>query len=173
MNYLKHKNKLNNTWWEGKTGIVVLDDIINNIVKYAYSHHIERLMYLGNFLLMLMVDPKEVHRIFMEWTIDSYDWVMVPNVMGMSQYSDGGIMMTRPYFASSNYIKKMSNYRKTKDSTWNIEWDNVYYNFIDKHQDLLRSNYATGRMVLHWDKKNDDNKTLVKENAKKVILRLT
>ena len=63
-------------------------------------------MYLGNILLLLMIDPKEVHRIFMEWTVDSYDWVMVPNVMGMSQYSDGGLMMTRPYFASSNYISK-------------------------------------------------------------------
>ena len=91
-----------------------MDDIIKNINKYAYSHHIERLMYLGNILLLLMIDPKEVHRIFMEWTVDSYDWVMVPNVMGMSQYSDGGLMMTRPYFASSNYISKMSTYGKTK-----------------------------------------------------------
>ena len=173
MNHLKHMNKLNNTWWEGNTGIIVLDDIINNIVKYAYSHHIERLMYLGNILLMLMVNPKEVHRIFMEWTIDSYDWVMVPNIMGMSQYSDGGIMMTRPYFASSNYIKKMSNYRKTKDSTWNVEWDSVYYNFINQHLKLLRSNYATSRMVLHWDRKDSKEKTYIKKTAKSIISRLT
>lgn len=173
MNHLKHMNKLNNTWWEGNTGIIVLDDIINNIVKYAYSHHIERLMYLGNILLMLMVNPKEVHRIFMEWTIDSYDWVMVPNIMGMSQYSDGGIMMTRPYFASSNYIKKMSNYRKTKDSTWNVEWDSVYYNFINQHLKLLRSNYATSRMVLHWDRKDSKEKTHINKTAKSIISRLT
>ena len=173
MNHLKHMNKLNNTWWEGNTGIIVLDDIISNINKYAYSHHIERLMYLGNILLMLMIDPKEVHRIFMEWTVDSYDWVMVPNVMGMSQYSDGGIMMTRPYFASSNYIKKMSNYRKTKDSTWNVEWDSVYYNFINQHLKLLRSNYATSRMVLHWDKKDKQQQNKLKQQAATIITRLT
>ena len=172
MNFLKHKNKLNNTWWEANTGIIVLDDIIKNINRYAYAHHIERLMYLGNILLMLMVDPKEVHRIFMEWTVDSYDWVMVPNIMGMSQYSDGGIMMTRPYFASSNYISKMSTYKKNKKNVWHQEWDAIYYNFINKHQDMLRKNYATSRMVLHWDKKTDNDKNNTVKLAKKVKKRL-
>lgn len=169
-NFMNHKNKLSNKWWEGNTGIIVIDNIIkNNIVNYAYSHHIERLMYLGNILFMLMVDPKEVHRIFMEWTIDSYDWVMVPNVMGMSQHSDRGIMMTRPYFASSNYISKMSNYSKTKDNDWHIKWDTIYYNFINKHSKYLKSNYATSRMVVHWDKKSKKEKDIILTNAKKYI----
>lgn len=172
MNYLNHKNKLNESWWNANTGIIVLDDIINNINKYAYAHHIERLMYLGNILLMLMVDPKEVHRIFMEWTIDSYDWVMVPNIMGMSQYSDGGMMMTRPYFASSNYISKMSNYKKLKKAIWHKEWDAIYYNFINHHSTLLRKNYATSRMVVHWDNKSNTEKDKIKYLAKQIKKRL-
>lgn len=173
-NKMKHKNKVSDKWWEGNTGIVVIDNIIiKNIVPYAYSHHIERLMYLGNILFMLMMDPKEVHRIFMEWTIDSYDWVMVPNVMGMSQHSDGGIMMTRPYFASSNYISKMSNYRKTKDNDWHIIWDTIYYNFINNHRDYLKSNYATSRMVVHWDKKSKKEQDIIINNAKKYIKKIT
>lgn len=169
-NKMNHNNKLSNKWWEGNTGIVVIDNIIlKNIVPYAYSHHIERLMYLGNILLMLMVHPKEVHRIFMEWTIDSYDWVMVPNVMGMSQHSDGGIMMTRPYFASSNYISKMSNYRKNKNNDWHILWDTIYYNFINNHRNYLKSNYATSRMVVHWDKKSKKEQEDIKKKANKLM----
>ena len=172
-NFLKHKNKLNEKWWTGETNIIVLDDIIANINKYAYSHHIERLMYLGNILLLLMVDPKEVHRIFMEWTVDSYDWVMVPNIMGMSQHSDGGLMMTRPYFASSNYISKMSPYRKTKKDNWHKKWDNIYYNFISHHKNYLKKNYATSRMVVHWDRKTKKEQAEIKITAMQLIKELT
>ena len=69
----------------------------------------------------------QVYRIFMEWTIDAYEWVMVPNVYSMSQYADGGMMMTRPYFSSSNYILSMSDYKK---DVWCAIWDTLYYNFI-------------------------------------------
>lgn len=154
MNFFKHNNKLSNKWWEGKTDILPIDDIIKKIINYAYAHHIERLMYLGNFLLISQVKPDEVYRIFMEWTIDAYDWVMVPNVYGMSQFADGGIMMTRPYFSSSNYIQKMSNYKKHKDMKWWKIWDAVYYNFINKHKKFLKKNYATSRQVIHWDNKS-------------------
>ena len=154
MNFLKHTNKLSNKWWEGTTGILPIDDIIRKIVDYGYAHHIERLMYLGNFLIIAQVHPNEVYRIFMEWTIDSYDWVMVPNVYGMTQFADGGLMMTRPYFSSSNYIQKMSNYKKSKDLNWWKIWDAIYYSFINKHQKILKKNYATSRQVVHWDKKS-------------------
>jgi len=89
-----------------------MDEMIKKCEKYAYLHHIERLMYVGNFMLLARVNPNEAYRWFMEYFIDSYDWVMVPNVYGMTQFADGGIMMTRPYFSSSNYIQKMSNFKK-------------------------------------------------------------
>ena len=163
-NYLSHKEKINNNYWLGNTGIKPIDTIISNIIKYSYTHHIERLMFLGNWFLINKKDPKEVHRIFMEWTIDAYDWVMVPNVMGMSQYADGGKMMSRIYFSSSNYICKMSNYKKNKDMDWWKIWDAIYYNFINIHQNILKKNYATSRQVIHWV-----NKTL---NEKKQLLEI-
>ena len=170
MNFLKHNRQLNDSWWKASTGITVIDNIIkNHIIKYAYCNHIERLMYLGNFLMMIMIDPKEVHRIFMEWTIDSYDWVMTPTIMGMSQYSDGGMMMTKPYFSSSNYIKKMSNYNVNKNTKWDKEWDTIYYNFIHKHHTILRKNYFTSMMVKHYDNKSKEEITDIINSAKQII----
>jgi deoxyribodipyrimidine photolyase-related protein len=166
-NFFKHNRKINDNWWEGNTGIIVIDNIINKIKKTAYCHHIERLMYLGNILLMLEKHPKEVHRIFMEWTIDSYDWVMVPNVMGMSQHSDGGLMMTRPYFSSSNYIINMSNNKR--DGNWDKIWDDIYYNFINENKDYLRKNYAISRQVAHWNRKSKKEKDEIILNGKKYL----
>ena len=124
-------------------------------------------MYLGNWLLINQVHPKEVHRIFMEWTIDAYDWVMVPNIMGMSQYSDGGMMMTRIYFSSSNYIDKMSTFKRKKNEEWWQIWDAIYYSFISKHYDLLKNNYATSRQTLHWKNKSTKEKDELLAIAKK------
>ena len=158
VNKLEHYNKISDNYWTGNTNIKPLDTIIQNIVKYSYVHHIERLMFLGTWFIINFMDPKEVHRIFMEWTIDAYDWVMVPNVMGMSQYADGGKMMTRMYFCSSNYINKMSNFKKLKDDKWWEIWDAKYYSFINEHKDILKKNYATARQVAFWSKKSQSEK---------------
>ena len=166
-NKLNHKNKLNESYWLATTNIIPIDIIIKKIIKYSYAHHIERLMYLGNWFLINQIDPKEVHRIFMEWTIDAYDWVMVPNIMGMSQYADSGKMMTRVYFSSSNYIYKMSNLKKNINDEWANIWDAIYYSFIDKHYNLLKNNYATSRQTIHWNKKSSKDKDKILLIAKK------
>ncbi len=98
--------------YTGTTGIEPIDTTISRLSSSAYTHHIERLMVLGNLMLLCEIEPDEVYRWFMEMFIDSYDWVMVPNVYGMSQYADGGLMVTKPYISSSKYILRMSNYRK-------------------------------------------------------------
>lgn len=170
-NQLKHKNQINEKFWTGETGILPIDSIINKINKYAYAHHIERLMYLGNFMLICQIDPKEVYRIFMEWSIDSYDWVMIPNVMGMSQYSSS-IMMTRPYFSSSNYINRMSTYKVSAKTTWSKIWDALYYAFIDKHQDIFKKNYAIAQQVKNWTKKSEDEQKQIKKIARNFISNL-
>ena len=169
-NHLKHNAQLNEKFWTGKTGIIPIDSIINKLVTYAYAHHIERLMYLGNFMLICMVDPKEVYRIFMEWAIDSYEWVMIPNVFGMSQFADSGTMMTRPYFSSSNYINKMSSFKR--DGEWDVIWDALYYNFINRHEKILRKNYAIAQQVKHWDNKTDKEKDSIKKIAKQYLTTL-
>ena len=84
-----------------------------------------------NFMLLCEFDPDEVYRWFMEMFIDSYDWVMVPNVYGMSQFADGGLMSTKPYISGSSYILKMSNYKKGE---WTNIWDSLFWNFIDKRR---------------------------------------
>ena len=126
-------------------------------------------MVLGNFMLLCEFDPDEVYRWFMELFVDSYDWVMVPNVYGMSQFADGGIMSTKPYFSSSNYIKKMSNYKK---SNWETLWDALYWRFIEKNRDLFSKNIRMKFMVNMYDKMNQEKKSniiSVSENFLKSI----
>lgn len=166
MNYLNHTNKVPKSWYtqDPKTNLTVIDTLINKAYDYAYLHHIERLMYMGNFMLLTMMHPKDVYKWFMVCFIDSYEWVMVPNVMGMSQYSLKNIsMMTRPYFSSSNYITKMSDYEK------NEVWDALYYNFINKHQQMLSKIYATAMQVKHWKAMSSDKKKDLLNTAKKYI----
>jgi deoxyribodipyrimidine photolyase-related protein len=166
-NLLNHTNRLpTDKMWLGKTKLKPIDSIIEKIVKYGYAHHIERLMYLGNFLLLCMIDPKDVYDIFMEWTIDSYDWVMVPNIMGMSQYSTN-IMMKRPYFSSYNYLIKMSTYKK--DGYWELVWHALYYNFIDKHKEMLSRSYAVAQQVKNWTNKTVEEKKVIKKYASKFL----
>ncbi|HAB98658.1 MAG TPA: cryptochrome/photolyase family protein, partial [Parachlamydiales bacterium] len=116
-------------------GIDPIDETIKKLLSHAYLHHIERLMVLGNFFLLCEIDPNEVYRWFMELFIDSYDWVMVPNIYGMSQYADGGMITTKPYFSSSNYVLKMSDYPKGK---WCEVWDALFWRFMIKQKDFFQ-----------------------------------
>jgi len=167
MNYLKHRNKLKEDMiWMSNTGIEPIDFIMSKITKYSYAHHIERLMYLGNFMLLCQINPQQVYKLFMEWTIDAYEWVMVPNVFSMSQYADGGKMMTRPYFSSSNYILSMSDY---KCGDWCIVWNSLYYYFIYKHKKIFKKNYAIARQVKHWDNKSKSKQKNIILLARKVL----
>jgi deoxyribodipyrimidine photolyase-related protein len=111
-------------------------------------------MFLGSYLLLLGIDPKQVYKIFMEWTIDAYDWVMVPNIFGMSQYASP-IMMTRPYFSSYNYLLKMSNYKRDE---WCKIWEGLYYSFINRHRKILSKNYAFASQVKNLDNKTTNDK---------------
>ena len=165
-NNLNHKNKLlNNIWWK-TFNIDPIDFLIEKVKKYSYLHHIERLMYLGNWFLINQIEPKQVYQIFMEWTIDSFDWVMVGNIFAMSQYSSN-IMTKRPYFSSSNYILKMSNFKKGK---WCEIWDALYYSFINKHKELFSKNYSTALQVKNYNKKKNKQNILDISNNYKLII---
>lgn len=170
-NYFGAHRKLNKKWWTGTTGIAPIDDIIKNkIIKYAYTHHIERLMYLGAFMLMLGVAPLQVYNIFMEWTIDAYDWVMIPNIYGMSQFADGGRVMKRPYFSSSNYILKMSNYKR---GTWCAEWDAIYYAFLSRHRSIFAKNYFYAGQIHNWTSKTATQRQDIQKRAAQIAASLT
>tara|TARA_Y200000002_G_scaffold156661_1_gene129556 strand:- start:78 stop:1565 length:1488 start_codon:yes stop_codon:yes gene_type:complete len=148
-NFFQHKRKIPPSFYDGTTGIIPIDTTIRKLLKTGYAHHIERLMILGNFMLLCEFDPDEIYRWFMELFIDAYDWVMVPNVYGMSQFADGGLMSTKPYISSSNYLKKMSNYKKAQ---WQEIWDALYWRFIDKHREVFNKNIRMKLMVSMYDK---------------------
>ena len=169
MNKLNHINKLPQSWYNGDVNgrINIINDMILKVEKYAYLHHIERLMIMGNIGLLLQINPKELYNWFMICFIDSYEWVMVPNVFGMSQYSLTTInMMTRPYISSSNYIIKMSDYKK---EDWFEKWDALYWYFIYTHKELLSKIYATAVQVKYLNNMNSEKLHNYLTLAKKMI----
>ena len=153
-NGLNHHNELPEGFWDGETGIRPIDGAIRGVLATGYTHHIERLMVLGCFLLLNETDPKIVYNWFMAFFIDAYDWVMVPNVYAMSQYADEGIT-TKPYLCGSNYILKMSNYPK---ESWTEVWDGLYWRFIDRHRDSLAKNQRLGFSVQTYDRLSAERK---------------
>jgi deoxyribodipyrimidine photolyase-related protein len=158
-------------WYDGTTGIPPLDDSIKKAEKFAYTHHIERLIVLGNIMLLCELHPDEVYRWFMEMYIDSADWVMEPNVYGMSQYADGGIFATKPYIGGSNYILKMSHYSKSGD--WPDTVNGLYWRFIDVNRDTFSTNQRMSMMLSTLDRMNDSKKEKIFGLAKSFIEKVT
>lgn len=150
-NYLQNSRKMNEKIYWGETGIYPYDKVVSRIIKYAFAHHIERLMVVGNFMLLVGVHPDEIYHWFMEMFIDAYDWVMVPNVYGMSQYADGGIITTKPYFSSSNYLLKMSDFSR---GDWCEVWDALFWSFMQKNKDNLGKNPRIALLKRHLKNKN-------------------
>ena len=148
-NYWNFTRKIPPAFWTGTTGIEPIDCTIKKVLETGYCHHIERLMVLGNFMLLCEFDPDEVYRWFMELFIDSYDWVMVPNVYSMSQFADGGLMATKPYISGSNYLMKMSDYKK---GDWEPVWDGLFWRFMHTHRNFFLQNPRLGMLVGTFDK---------------------
>ena len=137
-NFFEFTNNIPQKIIDAKSGIKVLDDCIKKLELTAYNHHIERLMVLGNIFLLLEIKPNAVFEFFMKNYIDAYDWVMIGNTYGMICFSDGGSITTKPYIASSNYLVKMSDYKKSE--SWCIIVDALYWRFLHKHSDKFSKN---------------------------------
>lgn len=168
-NFWKFNRSIPPSFYKGTTGIPPIDETINKVFETGYCHHIERLMVLGNFMLLCEFDPDEVYQWFMELFIDAFDWVMVPNVYGMSQFADGGLFATKPYLSSSNYILKMSNYEK---GDWQQTWDALFWNFIAKHEDFFAKNHRTGFILANYRKQSPEQKTAHLERAQSFLAQL-
>ncbi len=169
-NYWGFKRKIPTSFYDGTTGIDPVDQTIRKVLKTAYSHHIERLMIVGNFMLLCEFDPNEVYRWFMELYIDAYDWVMVPNVYGMSQFADGGLMSTKPYISGSNYVLKMSDYKK---GHWQNVWDGLFWRFMHVHRDFFLSNPRIGMLVHTYDKMPVEKQQMHLENAENYLKQIS
>ena len=138
----------------------------------AYAHHIQRLMVTGNFAMLAGVRPAAVHEWYLAVYADAYEWVELPNTLGMSQFADGGLLASKPYAASGNYINKMSDYcgscryavtRKTGEDACPFNY--LYWDFLDRHRDKLEDNHRLGRAYATWDRFDDDRRAAVRTDA--------
>ena len=152
-NYFKFSRKIPETFWAAETGLRPADIALKRVLETGYCHHIERLMIFGNLMLLCEFDPDEVYVWFMTLFIDAYDWVMVPNVYGMSQYADGGIMTTKPYVSGSAYLKRMSDF---KEGDWSPIWDALYWRFVYNHLKVFNSNQRVNFTAITLEKMKDE-----------------
>ena len=157
-NNLNHNRRIKN-FDKIVTDIQIIDDTLQKIYKNGWTHHIERLMVIGNYFMLCEIHPDDVYRFFYEKVcLDAYDWVMVGNIYGMSQYASKTKICSKPYICGSNYLLKMSNYAK---GNWCYIIDCLFYRFIGKHYNLLKSNYSTA-ILIHTFDKNKNEKEMVK-----------
>ena len=165
-NFFNFTRKIPKSFYDGTTGILPIDETIKKVLKTGYCHHIERLMVLGNFMLLCEFDPKEVYKWFMELFIDAYDWVMVPNIYGMSQFADGGTFATKPYLSGSNYLKKMSNY---PSGDWEKIWDGLFWRFVGIQEEFFKKNPRASMMHYSFQKMDEDKKKTHLNNANEFL----
>lgn len=168
-NFWGFTRKMPQSFYDGTTGVEPIDHVIQVLHEDGYCHHIERLMVLGNFMMLCRIDPDEVYRWFMEFFIDAYDWVMVPNVYGMSQFADGGIFATKPYLSGSNYIRKMSDFKKGE---WCEVWDGLFWIFVEDHKEFFLKNYRMAQMARLHDRMDEEKRALHRRNAEGFLARL-
>jgi deoxyribodipyrimidine photolyase-related protein len=173
-NHFKNSRKLTPEWYSGEIGIKPVDDAIKMAMNDGYIHHILRLMVVGNFMNLVGIHPDEVYKWFMEFSLDSYDWVMIGNVYSMALWADGGLTMRKPYISGDGYIMKMSNYTKAKKSEedWNTKWNAVFHHFIDRTATQLEKTYYNG-LVKAWNRQTQKKKDEELQIANDIIKRIS
>ncbi len=165
-NYFGNKKKLNKKWYTGETGLKPIDDTIIKAFKNGYLHHIERLMVMLNFMNLARIHPRQIYNWFMEFSCDSYDWVMVGNVYGMGYFSTN--TMRKPYLSTSNYIRQMTDYKN--DGHWNEIWDALFYKFLTDNKPKLKGGAAVYlRNLVHFEKKSSKEKKEIFESTKLIL----
>ncbi|NVE94275.1 cryptochrome/photolyase family protein [Altererythrobacter lutimaris] len=179
-NALNAQRGLPEFYWTGETDMRCMADCIRSTHENAHAHHIQRLMVLGNFALLAGINPREVQDWYLAVYADAYDWVEMPNVVGMILYAEGGKLATKPYAASGNYINKMSDYckecsysvsKKTGDGA--CPFNPLYWHFMDRHRDRLESNHRIGRIYATWDRMGDEKKQDYLTSAEEFLDSLT
>ena len=169
-NAWNHRRRLAPCWNDGSTGLEPLDLAIRRVNRLGYNHHIERLMVLSTLMQLCEIEPQEVHRWFMERYLDSYEWVMGPNVYGMGLMSDGGIFATKPYICGSNYILKMGDYKR---GPWCQIWDGLYWRFIERHRNIFQANPRLAMMVKLLERIDPARRQLLNDAAEAFLERVT
>lgn len=176
LNSLNNKNKLPEFFWTGNTKMNCLKKSIGQSLDNSYAHHIQRLMVIGNFALLTQIDPNEVDQWYLGVYIDAIEWVEITNTRGMSQFADGGIVATKPYVSSANYINKMSNYcgkchySHTKKLGGNAcPFNSLYWNFLSDKKKHFKDNQRMNMMMALLDKMEGNKLAEIQKRASYVI----
>lgn len=159
---MRHQGEMPSFFWDGDTDMNCVRQSMQHVLRFGYSHHIHRLMVLGNLALLLGVHPKNFHEWHMAMYVDAVDWVSLPNALGMSQHGDGGIVGTKPYVSTGNYINKMSNF--CSDCKYNYKsasgddacpFSALYWDFLHRHNDQFSNNHRMALQMKNVDKKRE------------------
>jgi deoxyribodipyrimidine photolyase-related protein len=176
LNALDARRPLPEWFYTAETPMRCLRLTIQQVVDTGWNHHIQRLMVLGNFMLLAGIRPQEGLRWFLEMYVDAFDWVMAANVIGMALHADGGFMATKPYAATSTYIRRMSNY--CEGCTFNPDektgpkacpFNYLYWDFLDRHDARFGKNPRMAAIMSGWKKRNAASKKSVRESAENFL----
>lgn len=166
-------------FWTGQTDMHCLAETVTQTKEEAYAHHIQRLMITGNFAMLAGVDPHEVHEWYLAVYADAYEWVELPNVIGMSQFADGGLLGSKPYSASGNYIQKMSNYCKSctfdvkkKTGEGACPFNALYWDFLARNEDKLGANQRLRNPYATWRRMAEDKRADYRKSAAEFLEKL-
>lgn len=178
-NHFQHTRSLPNYFWTGKTNMNCLRHGLQHSLQDAYAHHIERLMVIGNFCLLTGIEPSEVDRWYLGVYMDAIQWVELPNTRGMSQFADGGLLASKPYISSGNYIAKMSDYCsschynvKIKTGSKACPYNSFYWHFLEHHKDELSKNPRMAFAYKQWQKLSSIDRKTILQQAKSNLAKL-
>ena len=179
-NHFGFKQELPSIFWTGKTKMKCMEESLRPVIEEAYSHHIQRLMVLSNFSNLTETDPRELNRWFWFAYVDAYEWVELPNVLGMSTFADGGVLASKPYVSSGNYINKMSDYCKECDYSITKKtgedacpFNYLYWNFVDKQRDTFNESGRVNFMVNMFDnRKSEEEKEKIRKSTEDFLSKL-
>jgi deoxyribodipyrimidine photolyase-related protein len=178
-NALGHGRALPGMFWGGETRMACVGAVVRQTLDEAYAHHIQRLMVTGNFALLAGVDPFAVHEWYLAVYADAHEWVEAPNVIGMSQFADGGVVASKPYVSSGAYIDRMSDYCrgcaydvKARAGERACPFNLLYWDFVGRHADRFRNNPRMGQIVRSWEKMDESRKAEVRREAAGLLARL-
>lgn len=178
-NHFEFTKDLPQLYWNADTDLLCLKDAVTHVLNYGYSHHIQRLMVLSNFSNLTNTDPRQLNQWFWAAYVDAYEWVELPNVLGMSTFADGGILASKPYVSGGSYINKMSNCCsqckydvKQKTGSSACPFNYLYWHFVDQHRDSFLENGRVSLMTNMYEKKTEDEKQAIRESSTHFILNL-
>ncbi|MDJ0928848.1 MAG: cryptochrome/photolyase family protein [Gammaproteobacteria bacterium] len=165
-NFWGHQRGLTADWYAGTTGILPLDQVIHKVDRLGWAHHIERLMVVGNMMVLCEIAPRAAYRWFMELFVDSAHWVMNPNVYGMALFADGGTFTTKPYICGSNYLLRMGDYER---GPWTDIVDGLFWRFVRKHRQWFASQPRLGMLVSNLDRMPHDRLRRLEQCAEEFL----